>query len=358
MERIAPFNPDRCQSRTYRSIAGPPWMATCAAALACWCMPAQAQERVSLFGYQLEQVVDTRTTIEFGLKVDTKILPDGGLVVVDLGGRRISRLDSLGGVIWHRGRDGDGPGEYRFPYRVAIHPDGRFLVYDRSRNDLTWLDSGGTERSRRRLPFPVEPVDDMLVLSNGHIVLSGVTHWGGEAADHAVHVFDEELRHVRSFAELPAISDRRKLGMWGAGSVSMGGEDTFWYSRAGPLELIRMTGSGQILGHVPLPYAPPSGRWDDVYSLTPRGGITVDRSSSVRAGPVHEWWDGRLLVTVQHSDGSRIEIHHMGGEHIQDVMPEAWSSLVGIDRGRSMLWVNAAGDVPGVIGYRVLSGER
>lgn len=53
-----------------------------------------------------------------------------GLVVLDAGNYRILEFDSLGRHTARYGREGDGPGEFRFPLSLDVGPDGSLWAYD------------------------------------------------------------------------------------------------------------------------------------------------------------------------------------------------------------------------------------
>ena len=56
--------------------------------------------------------------------------PGGRIVVLDASQSRLHILDSTGAVVRSFGRDGAGPGEFRFGSGIAVSHDGRILVND------------------------------------------------------------------------------------------------------------------------------------------------------------------------------------------------------------------------------------
>jgi len=52
------------------------------------------------------------------------------IYVLDSGNLRLLKFDRGGNFIWKTGRKGQGPGEFQYPHRVAITPDGNIAVLD------------------------------------------------------------------------------------------------------------------------------------------------------------------------------------------------------------------------------------
>ncbi len=52
------------------------------------------------------------------------------LYVLDSGNHRLLKFDREGDFIWKRGRKGQGPGEFQYPFRVAVSPSKEIAVID------------------------------------------------------------------------------------------------------------------------------------------------------------------------------------------------------------------------------------
>lgn len=78
----------------------------------------------------------------FGHVTDLVGTPDGGVVVVDLQGPRVSRYSPDGDFLHQLGGVGDGPGEYRDISGAALMSDGTVLVRDPQRA-LMFFDADG-----------------------------------------------------------------------------------------------------------------------------------------------------------------------------------------------------------------------
>lgn len=105
------------------------------------------------------------------------------------------------------GREGEGPGEFRFPYSVHALPDGRFFVSDRGQPRVSVF--GPDLDLKRTIPLrEVVPGFELLTLDGDSIVLTGHSS-RADLFGLPVHVLTPEGRRVRSFGEMegPIISD-------------------------------------------------------------------------------------------------------------------------------------------------------
>lgn len=75
-----------------------------------------------------------------GLAVDES----GRIYVLDSGNKRVLVFDPAGAPIRAIGREGDGPGEFRYPIRLTVGSSGQVLVYDLSHHALIRFDTAGS----------------------------------------------------------------------------------------------------------------------------------------------------------------------------------------------------------------------
>ena len=188
-----------------------------------------------------------------GVLVDVALAPDGSIYVADMGNHDVIRFSPEGRVVWRSGREGKGPGEFSVPYRVAPLQDGRVLVYDFGIRELTWLDADGTYLDRKRFPFDFSAVDKVLALRTGEILVCGVTTWSA-GANSALHLFSADLRHLRSFGDLPAARDRSVLLKWGAGGVTLAENGEIIYVPRIPYTIFRYDSGGALTGEIRTPF--------------------------------------------------------------------------------------------------------
>ncbi|MDE2879132.1 hypothetical protein [Candidatus Palauibacter soopunensis] len=78
-------------------------------------------------------------------------LPDSALIIGDGGARELVFLDGDGSIRARSGRDGEGPGEYRWIERVGVGVDGMPFVFDRRLRRFTFLDADGDVTRIQRL---------------------------------------------------------------------------------------------------------------------------------------------------------------------------------------------------------------
>ncbi|MDE2806308.1 MAG: hypothetical protein OXN18_14300 [Gemmatimonadota bacterium] len=78
-------------------------------------------------------------------------LPDSALVIGDGGTRELVFLDRDGSIRVRSGRDGEGPGEYRWIERIGVGTDGIPFVFDRRLRRFTFLNARGEVTRIQRL---------------------------------------------------------------------------------------------------------------------------------------------------------------------------------------------------------------
>lgn len=120
-----------------------------------------------------------------------------------MAGNALRRFTPDGRLLWSAGEKGNGPGEFQLLYRVAIRRDGRILALDFTRHDITGFSADGEFIDRTRLPFRFTQVDAMVPLPDDRLAIVGITRWTSPPLERSIHVFDRQLRHVRSFGPVP-----------------------------------------------------------------------------------------------------------------------------------------------------------
>ena len=108
-------------------------------------------ERVTQIGCSDCAAGPTQLTTIF----DVAVTDSGEIVVADRSPPMIRAFDRTGRVLWSGGRSGGGPGEYRFPMRVAIGADRGVSVVDMQARRLTRLGRDGAVKATQPiLAFP------------------------------------------------------------------------------------------------------------------------------------------------------------------------------------------------------------
>lgn len=277
-----------------------------------------------------------------GIPLSAAADAEGNLLVANMAGHVVVKFDREGSQLWTSGGQGDGPGEYQLLYRVAVAPDGRVFALDFNRHDLTELSLEGEFLRRVRLPFRFTQIDALAVLDDGSICITGITRWTDDPMKQSVHVFDADLRHLRSFGPVPVASEDWILQRWGAGaaSVTKGGEILF--TRRLPYEVYRFTAGGSLRSKTPEILTTDLGP-DDAYVRTRDGARTTYATSGkdvLRPHAAFETAEGWLLVGRSRGSERHIDLIDPDGRLESSIpMPPEWRSISAIDADRSWLWV-------------------
>ncbi|MGD8866385.1 MAG: hypothetical protein PVI01_02125 [Gemmatimonadales bacterium] len=91
-----------------------------------------------------DQLFDRKAAV---YAMDVGILPDGGVVVLDMGNRRVLRFGPDGVYLGSFGGPGDGPGQFVTPLFLEVAGD-RIYVLDSALNRVTAFDTAGVFLSR------------------------------------------------------------------------------------------------------------------------------------------------------------------------------------------------------------------
>ena len=185
----------------------------------------------------------------FARPTDMALRPDGTLCVSDMAFHRVTCLSDSGRVLFHSGRDGQGPGEFGLPYRLAAFPDNSIGVFDIGNQSLSLVDRNGKYLDRWTVPFFFHQVNGMLAPRPGSVAIAGYAPAAGWSADSAVHLFriDSVMHHVRSFGPLPAAEDPEVLNYWGAGRLTMASGGQMLLTQRLPYQLLRYDTAGRLL---------------------------------------------------------------------------------------------------------------
>ncbi|XP_065919862.1 tripartite motif-containing protein 2-like [Dysidea avara] len=149
--------------------------------------------------------LDGYSILQFGskeLSKDKKYGPVGITVhhnkvyIADCGNHRISVYQTDGTYCFSFGSRGNGPGQFQFPWDVAVTPDNTLLVADSGGHcvqsfqlDGTFIGKFGTKGSDKgQLDFP----SSIAVDPNGFILVT-------ECGNHRVSIFDKHYSHIHSF---------------------------------------------------------------------------------------------------------------------------------------------------------------
>ena len=88
-------------------------------------------------------VVQGDPALQWDDLVSASRLRDGTLIALDRGSRQVRAFSAEGDHLWTTGGEGEGPGEYRFPWAVTAVGDRRLAVTDAGTRRVTWIDHRG-----------------------------------------------------------------------------------------------------------------------------------------------------------------------------------------------------------------------
>lgn len=274
--------------------------------------------------------------LPIGRPTDAVLRPDDSVCISDMGFFRVSCWSREGRHLFNSGRQGQGPGEFTLPYRIAALSDGSVVVLDIGTAAFSVLTQEGGFSGRQQIPIMFAQVNGMLALQSGMLALSGFAPTAGYSADKSIHVFSlgSNVRHVRSFGALPRANSREVLSYWGAGRMTRSLEGLILYAQRIPYQLQWYDVEGRLVRDLTVP-APVSVSADvgfatikDLSSTTvsvtsdlviaPGTAIQVTpalvlaQRIGTRRGQVEEvWWDyvstdGRLLSSEKLPNSFRI----------------------------------------------------
>jgi len=131
---------------------------------------------------------------------DVAVDGEGNIYILDAGNYRIQKYDEQGTFIASFGRQGEGPGEFRFPNSIQVSPDKNIYVDDILRTVV--LNSAGKEL--RGLRVEEGRFFRFKVLSSGEFISYGFLKLGAEYDgkpfnEPILKVFDDDLNIVREF---------------------------------------------------------------------------------------------------------------------------------------------------------------
>lgn len=275
--------------------------------------------------------------------IDSEVGPDGAVYVADLGTSSVFKITPDGKVAWQSGRQGEGPGEFRMPYRICVLANGSVLVWDESTQQVSRLDPAGKFVGRQFLDIEFASVDNVVALPGGEIAVTGVAK-SPQAYSSAIHIFSDSLRHRRSFGDLPAFVTRYALDSWGAGTTSRSESGTLLYVRRLPYEIVDYRATGAVIRRTAVPIGVGKNA-DDAIAITRVNGRVVRRLVATPSPgrairfPSGHTWGGHSVGRASYWD----VVDPSGKLVSSEPVPPGIHHLIGIDWNRKVAWFR--GDV-------------
>ncbi len=279
-------------------------------------------------------------SLNLGLVTALTVSVDGTLLIIDRSLPKVLRIRQDGTLAASFGRSGDGPGEFRFPYRLAERSDGSIVVFDLANRSFSEFSSQGAF-VKRWTPTPeVAVIESLVALPDRHVAMTGIVR-DPTAGNKAVHVFDEQFRLVRSFGELPFARSRAALEQWIAPGMVLTPNGELLVSRRIPYELLWYRFNGTLARKVTLQRRV-SRSVDEVMQVTGRDG---EQTTRLRKDAAYALW------ALQLSDGRVISARKQGPVGMWDLLDAKGQLLSSV---RAPTRVLSPVDGPGYRGDRGL----
>jgi len=235
-------------------------------------------------------------SLALGLVVALSTTRDGAALVVDRSTSQVLRVTRDGRVTVRYGRSGDGPGEFRAPYRVVERSDRSIIVFDQANERFTEFTEDGRFVKRWATSARIANIGSLVALPNREIALTGVVR-DPQAAERAIHVFDSTFQLKRSFGSLPHARARELLEQFIPGSLRASRDGGLLYLRIVPYELHWYSTDGTHLRSLTVPRRVIESV--DAFFSVRRSGTTV--TTTIERGRPYPLWalelrDGRVLA--------------------------------------------------------------
>ncbi|HEY4099284.1 MAG TPA: hypothetical protein VGM20_00245 [Gemmatimonadales bacterium] len=338
-------------------------LVVCAAAGAVILFAGNARAQVALdphFPLHIASASFQTDSDRVGNLLDGAIGRDGRICAADFSEKMIHCLVRNPDHWVEIGRNGEGPGEFRAPYRVAFTPSQAMWVWDFQSQQLSHFDAAGHFTGRAALPYFFRQVDNMVALGEDRVVFCGVTSIASPARDSALHLFKwvgsgTPMQLVRAFGRLPAYSVREKIDHWGAGVVTVAANGNLYYTRRVPWDISEFRLDGTLVRVIPGPETLIMGA-DSAVSITEdKETVTIRRNPDativypLRAIDIGQNWilTGRRIATPKEAHVVWDLLDRRTGRRIAETpLPKPLTEISGFgyDATRNTLWASGSRD--------------
>jgi len=297
--------------------------------------------------------VDAVVAIPFGsdlaMPAGYALGDDGAIYIAGLYSGLLRRIEPDGKVAWTIGGQGDGPGEFKTLYRLAIDGRGNIWAYDFGRNDITVFSADGQFIRRAVLEMRFRQADRIVIVDD-RLVVSGVAARGSKYNEHAIHVFNDSLEHVFSFGELPETEDKDVLPYWGAGNISHGlGHGTLVYVRRHPYQLVFYEAAtpASVPDSLTLPlqlYGSP----EQAYVIERWPSYSIRNSDKNVTRPFEAMQLGSGWILTGRATGEEVNWDVLSPDRstvFTKRMPSGWRSPIAYDPDRNFLWFHVKSEL-------------
>jgi len=150
-----------------------------------------------------ELTIDERTLpkdVFFEGVVDIKCDPSGNIYVCDYKAQNVKKFDSSGEFLKTIGRQGQGPGEFSWPFALAVTAE-RLVVYDMRNNRVCALSPDGEFIKSIPLPMGEGRPRKMNSLPSGDFLIGMVKIYFGDMnrpQDYSIELYSPDLEHKKT----------------------------------------------------------------------------------------------------------------------------------------------------------------
>jgi hypothetical protein len=284
----------------------------------------------------------------FGVAVDSR----GDIHVLDNGFVCVRTFDSTGTYVSTMGREGGGPGEFRFP--TAITTDAADNAYVADRERVVIFDPDGQYLDQFRYHVSGFYPRSVKVNRAGEVFVSDFNEY-----DHnIIHKYSPDFEYVKSFCGSFALGqdvDPRIEQFAAGGYLDIDQHDVLHFTQLNPYEIRRFSPDGDLLGVI---------RRENDFMEPPEAELRAD-GGTFHAFPmataVLAFDDGRILNTVivpPESPETIVDLFDAGGKLIGTARLETALAAKCLDHA-GRLYATVSADYPKVVRYRLsLEGPR
>ena len=273
---------------------------------------------------------------------------DGSVVVVDLGDARVHVFSPQGHLTLSVGRRGGGPGEFAAPTRAVLMKNGDLIVYDQANRQFSLFSASGAFIERKVLDTDFRTIDNIIALPDGNIAVAGVSN-DPRYMNSAIHVFNSQFAHIRSFGELPAYTSSETLWRVGVGSISLTSEGNILFTRRAPFQILTFAPDGHVLSSIAPPLESIATLDEAVVAQSDQSRTILSTSSATLPTRAFLLPTGMILTGRVSRTTRQWHVLDMNGSiRWSGRAPgDLTTQIIGIDAIRNVIWVlGVTNDVP------------
>ncbi|HWO88855.1 MAG TPA: 6-bladed beta-propeller [Gemmatimonadales bacterium] len=272
---------------------------------------------------------DSADAEPFGVVASIATDASGRIAILDFTAGRVTVFDLSGRRLGSLGRDGDGPGEFRLPTRIAFDRERNLYVFDQFIGRVSVFDSA--LRFVRAFNLTQNLLVTSFIVTEDAIALSGVTVSGPAGMrGRSIHLFSrEDGQYQRSFGHgLEGVSPQVARYI-GGGSISIARGGGFWYSQVAPYLIERYGSNGTLELRIERPNSFLPSATQAITVAVGDSGVSVATRPHPRAIAVLELGDTALLQQVNLMNGEMVgDFYRVRGARGAVSLQRAWRGRI------------------------------